>query len=294
MRLVMRSPWMRFGRRAFALPIVMLLATVATIAALVMLERHANTHLAVQRQIDAYYEHHARLGLKEMIDQWLLTTGGNVGERLLDGGLAFELVFSGNRTIRVWMEDGQGSLLRRPAGTGGAIDAARIAAENIALSMGEDPFASPGAGRPTSRPNDRSRDKDDLEELERPKLRDAGPLAVSALSADFDVLVAIAEASGAGEASPMIANEIMNEREDGQLSAGDIAKACDTAGVEPAVRAIIGRILTTTPTVWRVVAESDEGRWMGLLEQAPRAGGLSGSGASTLLEWERVPEDELW
>ena len=62
----------------------------------------------------------------------------------------------------------------------------------------------------------------------------------------------------------------------------------------PVRRALLLARWTPAATVWRVVAESDEGRWMGLLEQAPRAGGLSGSGASTMLEWERIPEDEGW
>jgi hypothetical protein len=270
----------------------MLLAIVATMAALVLLERHANAHLATERHIDSYYEHHARLGIKEMIDQWLLTTGGNVGDRLLEGGLAFELVFSGNRTVRVWMEDGQGSLLRRPSGSGNAVEAARLAAERIAMAMGEDPteFARPARG-PRQPDHDK---KDDLGDFERPMLRDAGPLAVSALSAEFEVLVAIAEAAGAGEASTLVAGDIITEREDGQLTPTDIGKACDHAGVPPTARAVIGLLLTTTPTVWRVVAESDEGRWMGLMEQAARGSGLSGSGSSSLLEWERIPEDEGW
>jgi len=279
----------RRTRRGFALPVVVLLGVVATLVSLVLLERHANSHLATERQIDSYYEHHARQGIKELIDQWLLTTGGNVGDKLLDGGLAFEVVIGGGRTVRVWMEDGQGSLLRRPAGSGRAFEAARAAAATIALAMGEDP-ADNSRGR-EARERDRE-GKNDLRDFERPKLRDAGPLTVSALSVDFDVLVVIAEAAGAGETSTMIAGDIIIEREDGQLTPTDITKACDHAGVPAATRAVIGQLLTTTPTLWRVVAESDEGRWTGLIEQASRGGGLAGSGSSTLLEWERVTEDD--
>ncbi len=276
-------------RGGFALPIVVLLAMVATIASLVMLERHANAHLAVERRIDGYHEHHARLGIKEMIDQWLLTTGGNVGERLLDGGLAFELLLPNGRGVRVWMEDGQGSLLRRPTGSGSAFEAARMAAQAIAQSLGEPIDNDPRRPAHVDRPS--RDDKNDLPEYERPKLRDAGPLAVSALTADFDVLVTIVAAAGGGEASTMVAGDIITEREDGQLSPTDLTRICDQASVQPRARAVIAQLLTTSPTLWRVVAESDEGRWTGLLEQAPRGAGLAGGGTTSLLEWERIPVD---
>jgi hypothetical protein len=287
-----RAAARRRSRRGFAMPIVVALGIAATLVSLVLLERHANTHRAVVRQIDGYFEHHARLGIKEMLDQWLLTTGGNISDRLLEGGLAFELAFEGGRTVRVWLEDGQGSLLRQPSGSGRTVEAARFAAERIALALGEDPFAPRKPGQPKERHRDRRNRDDTIEEFDRPKLRDVGPLAVSALTADFDVLVAIAEAAGAGDSGTMIAGDIVSEREDGTLSAGDIAKACEHAGVSDTTKAIIAQLLTPNPTLWRLVAESDEGRWTGLVEQASRGSGLAGSGSSTLLEWERVAEHE--
>jgi hypothetical protein len=284
-----RTPGRSRGRPAFALPVVVLLATVATLVSLMLLERHANAHLATQRQIESYYEHHARLGIKEMLDQWLLTTGGNVSDRLLDGGLAFEVALANGRTVRVWLEDGQGSLLRHPSGTGPTFETARAAAQLVALATGEGSLDERGPAR-DARKQERDR-KNDLEDFDRPKLRDGGPLAVSALSADYEVLVAIAEAAGAGETSAMIAGDIVSQREDGPLTLGDIGKICDHPGLTHKTKLAIAQLLTTTPTLWRIVAESDEGRWTGLVEQAARGSGMAGSGSSTLLEWERIDED---
>lgn len=244
-------------RRAFALPMVVLLALVATLGIGVMLERASQAMLATQREIQVYRRHHDTLGMKEMVNRWLGSNQSRLAERLGDDGLAFRLELPGGEEVHVYFAPGQGQALTSLDLLGGdrnlqARQLARIIAamEQEARQSGgdvilaaEDPALidiegdttrfhfSPGLSRPF------------------------GPVEVDVNTAPFDVLTTIARV-GIIEGSPdAFVAELVSAREDHDLTEVDVRAASSSAQLTDGDQATVRTMLTTNATLWRVVAE---------------------------------------
>lgn len=115
----MRSTPTNFGRvqlalrvrRAFALPLVILLVLAAGLSIGLLMDRHGTSYRAMARQVGNYKNHHRASGVQECVLRWLDTARGKL-ENSLDGdGLAFVLEVQGRGEIRVYFRDAQGALL---------------------------------------------------------------------------------------------------------------------------------------------------------------------------------------
>jgi hypothetical protein len=254
--------------RAFALPLVILLALIAALATAVVLERQGGSYAAVARQVDSYKRHHRHLGMQEMVDRWLATTRGAVRERLGPDGWAFQLDLPGQETVVVHLFDGQGAALRNTDGLTGA--ERRFAV--LTLRYLED-----------------TPDDDPL----NPIFRDAGPVKVSANSAPLAVLDAIAMAviGESGQDARRFVRELDKKRAEGVLGPNDIRGIGQQLELSQEVLAGLDLMLAPDPIVWRVIAD-DTGpgfatRVGGLVQISQEPAGLGLS--NKFLTWEELP-----
>lgn len=107
------------GGRGFALPLVLLLAVVAALGIVVLLERHAVTYMAMMRHVRGYTTYHQSAGLREVFNRWMPTARGRLNDVLGDGGLAFRLKMPKSGYVDVYMADGQNTILSKTTGLSG-------------------------------------------------------------------------------------------------------------------------------------------------------------------------------
>lgn len=269
------------SRRGFALPMVILLAMVVGIMSTVMLERETTQRLSADRMIASYREHHTARGAREVVGAWLVSLAGQPLERMIaPDGRVLDIRRPGGSVVRVYMVDGQGSVLT---------DLTGVAGEDLALARAvRDRLAETSRGRPESQ-----------------WVRRVGPLKISAGGAPEPVLEAAAFAvRGAREAARAFAREVIEARRDGELTAAELGLAADRAGLNAEERARLDRIMIPKPDLWLVRVEvwSQEragtrerlvGKYQGRVPLGSSAVGGLGSGMmqslGTFLSWEELP-----
>lgn len=263
-------------RRAFALPMVMLLALVATLAIALILNRTGVSGAAVNRQIKTYERHHRHAGMKEMVDRWLATTHGSMQDQLESDGQAFTLEMPRNRRVRVTIADGQGTLLDDLRGLYGP--EARYTA--MALDFLR-----------------RSTDVDKDPDLATLLFRKAGPAQVSINSAPPIVIEALTTAIFPGRDGQRLAQEYLNRRSRALLTQSDIRGIALENNAQNEEAAALEMMFVALPTVWFVDAIATSGsraveRSGGLIEivNDPNAGSTIGIGSRTrFLTWDDIP-----
>ena len=263
------------SRRAFALPLVLLLALVASLGIAVILNRAGVAGTAVDSQIRVYQRHHRHAGMKEMVDRWLATTHGSLQEQLEADGQAFVIELPRNRRIRVVISDGQGTVLDDLRGLYGS--EARYTA--MALDFLHRNF-----------------DTEDPDIAAR-LVRKAGPAAVSINAAPPEILEAITTAILPGREGQRIAQDYLNRRINAFLSKADIRSIAIQNGAANEDAAALEKMFVATPTVWMVDAvTTSAGRIVersgGLIEIVTDAdaGSNVNVGARTrFLTWQDLP-----
>lgn len=261
-------------RAAFALPLVLLLALAGSLAVAVLLERQSTASLSVKRHLDAYQFHHVSAGMREMTTRWLKTIRGSLSESLEADGRAFTLQLPGGYRVDVYAEDGQGAALSDVSQLSGR---RREIAEYVREYVKA--YAKP-------------------EELDD-ALRPAGPAVISVASAPRIVLEGLAAACVEPDQVPAVVEAL--ERLALQTSRPDLIQATDATspladlGLEPRARTELETLITTSPSVYRVVCveRGPAGRatWRagGLMDMAaPRSTAAYDQGGP-FLTWEDLP-----
>ncbi|MGE3107949.1 MAG: hypothetical protein AB7G11_10655 [Phycisphaerales bacterium] len=261
----------RPGERGFALPLVILIALVASLTIGLILMRHGSSHVAVERQIEVYRNHHRHMGVQELIDRWLATTRGSVRERLGDGGLAFELAVPGS-TIRVYLEDAQGAALEDLQSLHGP--ETRYARRMLSI-LDASAITSTDEGRSLV-------------------FRKEGPGRVSIHTARPEVLDALAQSVAPTGAWERFSREIQQRRSQRELIAGDVRGAGTDAGLSGEEVTGLEMMLTAEPTLWKVtVLLSGTGRRegaQGLIEVASEPSSMGR--ATRFLTWRDLKPDD--
>lgn len=260
---------------------VILLAMVVGIMSAVMLERETTQRLSAERMIESYREHHTARGAREVISAWLVTLAGQPLERMIaPDGRVLDVRRPNGSVVRVYLEDGQGSVLTDLTGVVGEdLELARAIRERLAETAG-------------GRPDDEW-------------VRRVGPVKISAGGAPEPVLEAAAFAvRGAREAARAFAREVVEARRDGELTQAELGLALERAGLSAEERARIDRILIPKPELWLVRVEvwSEEragtrqrviGKFQGRVPLGSSTVGGLGSGMmqsmGTFLSWEELP-----
>ena len=230
-------------RRAFVMPVVILLALVASLTVTVILNRNSVRTHSVENELQSYIQDHRQRGIREVIAIWLQFTGRqSIEELLADDGLAFTLDFSGDRTLKVWLFESQTTALINPAGLG-------------PMQPGESVI-----------PLQRQREIADATRLVLQNMnpahvanlgRQAGPLAVSAHDAPAEVIEAVSIAVVGDEAiAQAFARDLMQLRStNSDITRLELLDMARDAGVSDNDQPILTSLWTTRPTLWSLRAE---------------------------------------
>ncbi|MFI4915414.1 MAG: hypothetical protein ACIAS6_02765 [Phycisphaerales bacterium JB060] len=228
----------RNTNRAFALPLVVILSMVATMAIAVMLERQGQQTRSTIRQMRWTQDRHLERGVREVTGAWLTGASRRLPEIARGGGHALDLTMNGDRTIRLDIEDAQGSILSTFEG----------------VSEAELPFAEGAYDSILMRAGD----EQTLERWTRP----VGPVAISAISAPEEVLAAaVAPMMGDGQASAM-ARDIVQAREGAESGAGTqwLRRIIADYASEMEDRRTLQRLIVGEPDLWRLRISVKDGR----------------------------------
>lgn len=218
--------------RAFALPTVLLLTMVVGVAAAAMLSRAADQRLIVERQLRSYRTHHMGKGVREVVGQWAVSLSSQPLERMIaPDGRVLDLTMADGTLVRVFMADGQGSLLNDLArvATPERVDAAAMldALREIAGSSVDPDWVRP-----------------------------VGPVRVSAASAPEEVLTAAARVavSTKGHATAL-ARAIMDARRDGEMTEATLNAAASRAGLTGDALSKFNRLFAPRADLWALAVE---------------------------------------
>ncbi len=268
-------------RGGFILPMVVLLTFLMALVIAVILERQAAHALTVRRVAGQYDAHHTRRGLSEVIEAWVRSGQTKpMRERLGPDGLAMTIELAGGlsgrsqgpHTVALYLEDGQQSVLSDFTGlSGDLLLDAKLMFEAFRSISG----------------NTRLQ-------------RTLGPVAVSAMSAPREMLIAAAMAAGTSGSPEAFAEAVLAQRDPGPLSAQAVQQAGSEAGYQGEALQRLIRLVAPETTLWRLRADVSAGgrlvdRYLGyaIVHGAGRRDRLS-SGATrrgSILQLEQVLVD---
>lgn len=271
----------RPSSRGFVLPVVILLVVMVGAVCSIMLERHVARMKTVQRQLDAYQEHHGVRSLQAVVGAWRKSPTAQprtIEDMLENDGLAFTVDPGDNTRISVYLFRGQGTMLRRVGGIPG--DDRERAMRVVERLYNE------------------------VKDVEQRALlvRDAGPLAVDVNTADPVVLRAVVRGVlGDGPEARAYEGRLIDARMGGQeIRLQTLSNFATESGLDADQRTMVNRFLTVSPEVWRFridVRGTGVAAGMGLVS---RYGGLIHLGSSSVsatntfeeptpfLSWERL------
>lgn len=220
-------------RHAFVMPLVLLLTIIIALGLALAVERNAAKSRNVNRQLLAYREHHAAKGIQEAISAWLgQQNARTINDALGEGGHALDLELPDRTTLKVFMRDGQGTILDPTAAGPNAYNDAYAISERLKLLCKE-------AHEP-------------YDPLQRP----LGPSEISVNAAERLVLQAVAEHILGLDQGAAFVNKIVDIRADkGELARSDILTAASELGLDNQLRNALASTLTATPEIWFVTVE---------------------------------------
>ncbi|CAN5868836.1 hypothetical protein BH11PLA1_BH11PLA1_15100 [soil metagenome] len=227
----------RSGRRGFALPVVAMVALIASFIIVLLLQRSSLIMRAQQRQLDEYSLHHTQAGLTEFL-KWFGQAFKPRADVSTDTGVVgFDMQLDGGGHLEVRLFDAQGMPRKRTAteDVRGATIAEVMNAAAVRLAQSEG--AEHGANATA------------------PRLRDRGPGRVNINSAPRAVLIAIAESVSKNADGAKFAEAVLEKRRDKPLSKLEELLECTGASrlVSPE-RDHLDACFSLTCEYWRVEA----------------------------------------
>jgi len=222
----------RTSRRAFALPMVVLVMVVVGLTIAVSLSRFSAQAKIVERQIRAYHEHHAGRGLQEAIGAWLRQQNGRDLFDVLDPntGHAMDIVLDDGSIVSVYLRDGQGTALSNLTGrTDAEISDGAAVLRQLALNVSQKQYMD--------------------------MTRAFGPLAISASSAEELLVTNTCNAIMDGNGSTLADGILETRQQNGRLTRVDMTTISTNAGLSSEQRAMVQRLFATDIELWGVVVE---------------------------------------
>ncbi len=243
---------MKARRRAFVLPLVFLLSLVIAMGLALAVERNTMKAHNISRQVRAYREHHAAKGIQEAVSAWLnLQNARTVSDALGENGHALDLILPDRSIIKVYLKDGQGTILDPSAADSRDYNDALAIRQRLELLCEEA--------------------KVDYKQYERP----IGPFAVSVNDADPIVLQAVAEhLLGIDQGADLVSRLRDAIAEKGRLERQDLLSVAADLGLDGETRNALIAMLTTTPELWFVTVELYGGGAALTSQLTARYGGL--------------------
>jgi len=212
------------SRRAYVLPMVILLALMGSLVVAACLERFSAQRLLVQRQVAEYKRHHEMLGAQTVIKQWIGRQQNTVLQAAAKSDeAAHRFALPEDVRIAVWVRDGQGGA---KIDLTGEPEPKRSWFEAILWRLPE--------GYP---------------EL----IRRVGPAEISVNAAPWNVLAALRE--GGDD----LADDIIAERTRGPIDRAKFLSMLEKSDATPEEIAEIQRLVTFEPVLYRLVVEASDG-----------------------------------
>jgi hypothetical protein len=283
----------KHARRGYALPLVLLLALVASVVMAMVLDRQRTQTLSQKRQMDHYRDDHFAKGMQEAIDAWMKSVAARPFNELLGpDGHALDMDLAGGVTLRLYAFDGQGSILTEIMGLTGE---ARVDAANLISELSQ----LPPELRATLTGFQRGR----LTEM----TRRYGPLQISVNSAPEPVLHAAVRYAFGGSKSADAVNAIVEARSEKVLTAPDLSDVIAKLKGEINERSVMTRLLTTQPVLYRLEARlyrsgasadaAPAAIYAGYTMISGRSSQRDRTGSQTtrltsIFDWHRVPEPQ--
>lgn len=240
----------RGRRRAFALPLVMMLALAGTLLVAVMLDRQSGQTRGLGKQIESARAFHFQRGLREIFQAWVKSVGRQQPLRNaidLDGKIGDINLADGTR-ITMYAYDAQGKV--------------RADLMGLTRQEREDAHAILDALGPLS-PARR-----------RELTREYGPLPVSIFSAPIETLSAIVDHVTGGVHSSDVLEAIINLRDDPKATSANLAKPEITQHLEDEQNEQLQRLVTASPRLWEVVLDAQLGPEFAVVPTRARYWGL--------------------
>ncbi|MFO0859933.1 MAG: hypothetical protein U0570_05200 [Phycisphaerales bacterium] len=240
-------------RKAFALPVVLMVSLALATVITVLLDRFGSQTRSVSGIVHSYENYHAGRGLHQLFEAWLRSSNSSkLAGKLGENGLALTAKFaeglspnaSSPETVRIYLADGQGSILDEP----GSLPAEDVALAQAIISAANDLDRGVGGG--------------DVSEGAIAR-RQFGPLAVSLRTASPRTLRAAVSGATAGEKVDEIVAELLKAKEDLNISANAISEIANKAELAGDARTNLLKVITVEPTVWNITAEVAADRLVG-------------------------------
>lgn len=236
----------------FVMPMVLLALVVVGLGVGVSLTRFAAETRVVARQVRAYHEHHAGMGLQEAIGAWLKQQTGRAIPDIIDPvtGHAMDIELADGSVVSVYLRDGQGTALSDLSALPPArVDEAGTILRNLVTAVRQDEYTR--------------------------LTRTVGPSEISVNSAPEPVIRAVAIAA-AGERGEDLTNEILRVRaRAGRVSREDVSTAVTSAGLSNEQRTAALRLFATDIEMWAIIVELRGGRGLDRGRLLSRYGGLA-------------------
>lgn len=208
-------------RRGFVFVMVLALIGVATITLASAIRRATLQGQLAQMQIEGYERHHEMQGVKALVQMYLFRQDAQDLRDLASSGTPVQTIrFDNAKTIRLYVQDGQGTVLRNLMEVDDAEGQRFLEATLSRLPPG----------------------RLDLTRL-------SGPWKVSLAAAPDEVLVAIA-----GD-DPSLASALIAARDEEVGNTGEMLQMLDSHGVETVTAQAVSRNLDFEPFVWRIDVE---------------------------------------
>ena len=248
----MNTPAPRTQRRAFVMPLVLLALVVVGLGVGVSMSRFAAETRVVERQLRAYHEHHAGMGLQEAIGAWLKQQTGRAIADVIDPltGHAMDIELADGSIVSVYLRDGQGTALADLSDLpSNQVDEAGVILRNLATTMSASDYLR--------------------------FTRSVGPSSISVNAATEPVIRAVAMAITNDRAEDL-ANEIIRTRaRSGTVTRQDINTAVGAAGLTNEQRTQALRLFATDVELWAIIVELKGGSGLDRGKLLSRYGGLA-------------------
>jgi type II secretory pathway component PulK len=241
----------REAPRAFALPVVLMVSLALATLITVLLDRFGSQTRSVSGIVRSYESYHAGRGLHQLFEAWLRTSNtSRLSSKLGENGLALTAQLSEGltpnansaETVKLYLADGQGSILAEPGG---------LPAEDVALAQ-----AIINAARDIEVSNPDAAEGG----IAR---RQFGPIAVSLRSASPGTLRAAVSGATAGDKVDEIVAQLLKAREDLNVASTVVSEIANKAGLAGDARANFLKVITVDPTMWNITAEVVADRLIG-------------------------------
>ncbi len=225
------------NRRAFIMPLVLMLTMVLTLTAAFVLQRQGAQSMIQRRHVAQYESHHTTRGVADVIEAWLSGGGrfksfrdridgeGKILEITVPDGLSAKS--QGSDVMRISVKDAQGTLLSDFSGlTGQAFLDAKASLDAIKQE-------APTNWRTFTRP--------------------MGPTQVSLMEAKREVLSAIVQGiTDSIHEGQGFVTSVLELRDQGPVDAQALNQALIDAQLPPEQQAQLSRMITSETTFWTI------------------------------------------